>query len=158
MTERDMKIAACFRDERGELVVRDAEGAEHRDVRPQRLFPISDPEGYISLCDPQGREIAFLESIEALPPDARELVLHELRRCVFTPVITAISRSVPFGEYVRLFVETDRGPTDITVDTAEIYRLSNHRILLKDVNKIRYLIPDWRKLSSHSRRILDAYI
>lgn len=151
-------ITACFRDGQGRLVARDGAGAEHGDVRPVRLFPITDPDGYVSICDARGRELACIERLDALDADSREVVLDELRRCTFTPVILRITRSIPFGEYVRLFIDTDRGPTDMTVDTEEIYRLSDNRMLLKDVNGIRYLIPDWRKLNSHSRRILDAYL
>ena len=158
MSSNSTQITACFRDGQGMLIVRDAAGAEYRDVRPLRMFPITDPDGFISICDAQGRELVCIENIDALPLDSRELILHELKRCTFTPVILQIRRAIPFGEYVRLFVETDRGATDITVDSEEIYRLSDNRILLKDVNKIRYLIPDWRKMSSHSRRILDAYL
>lgn len=158
MNSCTVTVAACFLDEQGQLVVRDAAGSEHRGLRPVRLFPITDPDGSIAICDEQGRELACIERIEALPADSREVVAHELRRRTFTPVITRITRSIPFGEYVRLFIETDRGATDITVDTEDIYRLSDNRMLLKDVNGIRYLIPDWRKMSGHSRRILDAYL
>ncbi len=56
-------------------------------------------------------------------------------------MITRIKRSVPFGDHVRLFVKTDRGETDFTVDTEDIYRLSGNRILLKDMNGIRYPHP-----------------
>jgi len=158
MNSPSARITACFRDGHGFLVIRDSDGAEYRDVRPLRMFPITDPDGFISICDSEGRELVCIENIDGLPPDSRELILHELKRCTFTPVILQITKALPFGEYVRMFVETDRGATDITVDSEEIYRLSDNRILLKDVNKIRYLIPDWRKMSSHSRRILDAYL
>ncbi len=64
----------------------------------------------------------------------------------------------PFGDHVRLLIETDRGETDITVDTADIHRLAGHRILLKDINGIRYLIPNWHTLKPHDRRLLDVYL
>ena len=158
MNDAAPKVAACIRNAQGLLVITDDSGTEYLDVRPQRMFPITDPDGFISISDAQGKELFCIAGIEELPPESREIILHEMKRCMFTPSILQITGSIPFGEYVRFFVETDRGETDMTVDTGDIYRLSENRILMKDVNGIRYLIPDWRKMSSHSRRILDEYL
>ena len=54
------------RDAWGRLVLIDADGRRHVGVEPVRAFPISDPRGWISLCDIHGRELL---SIEPLPPD-----------------------------------------------------------------------------------------
>jgi len=151
-------ITGGLRDEQGRLVVTDDQGVRHEDVLPARMFPITDPEGWLSICDRQGRELFCIRGMEALPEKLRPLLQEELNRTMFTPVITGITKSLPFGDLVRLFITTDRGATDITVDTEEIYRLSGSRIMLKDVSGIRYLIPDWHALSSHSRRILDIYL
>jgi len=151
-------ITGGFRDERGRLVMTDDQGLQHEDVLPARMFPITDPEGWLSICDRQGRELFCIRGMEAVPEKLRAILREELNRTMFTPVITGIKTSLPFGDLVRLFITTDRGDTDITVDTEEIYRLSGNRILLKDVSGIRYLIPDWHSLSSSSRRILDIYL
>jgi len=151
-------IAVCFRDNRGRLIIRDSQGREYRDVRPVRMFPITDPEGWISICDSQRSELLCIESIEALPAESRHVLEEELNRCMFTPVIRRITRSEPLGDNVRLFIVTDRGATDIAVDAEDIYRLSGNRVLIKDVSGIRYLIPDWRKMSAPSRKILDLYL
>ena len=158
MNSPSAQITVCFRDDHGFLVVRDAGGAEYRDVRPLRMFPITDPDGLLSICDRQGRELFCIRSIEAVPAQLRPILQEELNRTMFTPMIKRIRGSVPFGDHVRLFITTDRGDTDITVDTEDIYRLSGNRILLKDVNGIRFLIPDWHAMSTQCRRILDVYL
>jgi hypothetical protein len=38
-------------------------------------------------------------------------------------------------------MKTNRGETDITVDSEDIYPLSGGCILMKDINGIRYLSP-----------------
>ncbi|MFC1835157.1 DUF1854 domain-containing protein [Thermodesulfobacteriota bacterium] len=151
-------IAVCFRDNRGRLILRDTQGREYRDVRPIRMFPITDPEGWISICDSQCSELLCIESIEAVPAESLHIFEKELNRCMFTPVIQQITRSVPVADNVRLFIVTDRGATDIAIDTEDIYRLSGNRVLIKDLSGIRYLIPDWHKMSAHSRKILDMYL
>jgi hypothetical protein len=139
-------ISVCFRDDRGRLILRSAEGVEYRDVMPIRMFPITDPE---LLC---------IESIEAVPADSRQTFREELNRYMFNPVIQQITRSVPEGNNVRLFIVTDRGSTDIVIDSEDIYRLSGKRILIKDLNGIRYLIPDWHQMNYRSRKTLDLYL
>jgi hypothetical protein len=151
-------ITDGFRDTQGRLIVTDDQGVQYVDVLPARLFPITDPDGWLAICDRQGRELFCIQSMEAVPASLRPIIQEELNRTMFTPMITRITRSVPFGDHVRLFVKTDRGDTDFTVDTEDIYRLSGNRILLKDVNGIRYLIPDWHKMSASSRKILDMYL
>jgi len=158
MPTTDRTIIAGSRDERGRLVVTDDQGVRYEDVLPARMFPITDPEGRLSICDRQGRELFCISAMKAVPEALRPLLQEELNRTMFTPVITGITKSLSFGDVVRLFITTDRGDIDITVDTEEIYRLTGSRILLKDVNGIRYLIPDWHSLSSASRRILDIYL
>ena len=151
-------IAVCFRDDRGRLILRDTHGREYSDIRPIRMFPISDPEGWISICDSRYNELLCIENIEAIPTESRHLFREELNRCMFTPLIREITQSAPVGHNVRLFIVTDRGATDIVVDTEDIYRLSENRILIKDLSGIRYLIPDWRQISAHTRKILDIYL
>ena len=151
-------ITACFRDHCGRMIIRDAQGREYRDIRLIRMFPITDPDGWISICDSQYSELLCIESIEAVPMESRHVFDEELNRCMFIPIIQQITRSISVGDNVRLFIVTDRGATDIVIDTEDIYRLSGNRILIKDLSGIRYLIPDWHKMSAHSRKILDIYL
>lgn len=151
-------ITAGFRDDQGRLVVSDDRGVQHVDVLPSRMFPLTDPDGWLTLRDRQGREMLCLRGMEAVAPALRPLIEEELNRLVFTPVITGIRRSLLFGDHVRLMIETDRGETDITVGTLDIHRLAGNRILLKDTHGIRYLIPDWHALKAHDRRLLDVYL
>lgn len=151
-------ITMCCRDDRGRLILMDDQGREYRDVRPIRMFPITDPEGWISICDSQLNELLCIESLEAVPAESRRIFKEELNRCMFTPLIQQITRLVPVGDDIHLFIVTDRGPTAITVNTEDIYRLSEHRILIKDVNGARYLIPNWNMMSPHSQKALNPYL
>ncbi len=150
-------IARCSRDHRGRLIVRDSQGREYTDVRPVRMFPVTDPNGPISVCDAEYNELITIESIEAVPGESRRMFEEELNRYMFTPVILQIAQAVPVGENIRFSVETDRGATDVVSNPEDMYRLSENRILIKDLNGIRYLIPDRHNLNVTSRKILDMY-
>ena len=154
----EQTITACFRDHLGRLILRDAEGREYEDVRPIRMFPITDPEGWIAICDSQCSELLCIESIEAVPAESRRVFEEELNRYMFTPVIRQITRAVTVGDTVRLCLVTDRGDTDITVNAEDIYRLTGNRVLIKDQSGIRYLIPDWHQMSPQSRKILAMHV
>ena len=156
--QESRSLTAGHRDEQGRLIVTDDRGVEHVDVLPARMFPLTDPDGWLTLRDRQGKELICLRGMAAVAPELRPLIEEELNRLVFTPVITGIRRTTPFGDHVRLFIETDRGETDITVAAADIHRLAGNRILLKDHHGIRYLIPDWHALDAQDRRLLDVYL
>ncbi|MDQ7785584.1 MAG: DUF1854 domain-containing protein, partial [Desulfomonilaceae bacterium] len=74
------------------LILRDTQGREYRDILLVRMFPITDPEGWISICDSQYNELLCIASIEAVPAESRHMFNEELNRRMFTPVIQQITR------------------------------------------------------------------
>jgi hypothetical protein len=147
------------RDEQSRLVVIDAAGRRHAPVEPIRAFPISEPQRWISLCDPNGREIAQIEDLNALPDDQRELLLEELARCEFVPVIHHIVSISSIAEPSEWSVVTDRGPTRFVLNSDEhVRRLGPERVLILDSHGLRYLIPNLKQLDPHSRRLLSRYL
>jgi hypothetical protein len=147
------------RDEQSRLVVIDAAGRRHAPVEPIRAFPISEPQRWISLCDPNGREIAQIKDLNALPDDQRELLLEELARCEFVPVIHHIVSISSIAEPSEWSVVTDRGPTRFVLNSDEhVRRLGPERVLILDSHGLRYLIPNLKQLDPHSRRLLSRYL
>jgi Domain of unknown function (DUF1854) len=147
------------RDDWGRLILIDEFGVRHEGVEPIRAFPISDPTRWISLCDPLGEELLQVELLEDLPPSTRQTLLEELSRREFLPVIKRIVRVATETTPAIWEVETDRGPTQFTLDGEEnVRRLGHDRALIIDARGIRYLIADAKTLDSHSRRILERYL
>jgi hypothetical protein len=56
------------RDSFGHLVLTDAEGERHAGVTPVRAFPLSAPGEGVSLVGSEGRELVWIDRVEALPP------------------------------------------------------------------------------------------
>jgi hypothetical protein len=143
----------------GRLVLLDEFGITHVGVEPVRAFPISDPGRWISLVDTEGQELLQVESLDDLTPTTRQILLDELSRREFLPVIQRIVKVTTETIPALWEVETDRGSTRFTLDGEEnVRRLGHSRALIIDAQGIRYLIADTKALDAHSRRILERYL
>lgn len=135
-----------------------AAGVRHDNLRPVRLFPLTEPRHWISLVDEKGREASCIDDLDALDPEQREIVEAALARRDFVPVvkrITAIKRATEGHDW---HVETDRGPTVFRIETDEsIQSLGGTRLVIFDKAGTRYLIPDVAALDHDSRRKLERY-
>lgn len=150
---------SLLKDERGQLTLLDVAGHRHENVEPIRAFPISDPEHWISLCDPNGREIVQIRDLAELSAEQRTLLLSELTRREFVPVIRRIESISSLAEPCEWFVETDRGPTSFVLNSDEhVRKLGQDRALILDSHGLRYLVPDAKQLDAHSRRLLSRYL
>jgi hypothetical protein len=124
-----------------------------------RAFPISDPHGVISICNSRGREIAYVESLDALPLETRQLLEGELARREFMPIIQRILNDPPHTEPTQWQVLTDRGTITFRLERdSDVRRYGEHRLLVVDSNGMHYQIPDLRQLDAHSRRVLDRLL
>lgn len=143
----------------GRLVLTDASGRRCADVLPVRAFPISDPRHSIALCDADGREILWIDDLDALPEPQRQLLEADLARRQLMPVVHRIVKVSTQTEPSEWEVETDRGRTRFLLkDEEDVKRLGGDRAMVVDAHGIRYLIPDTRVLDAVSRRILESYL
>lgn len=146
-------------DWRQRLVLIDADGELYEDVEPVRAFPLSDPGHSVSICNRDGREIVFIDSLDDLDPETREILEKELGRREFVPVILRILNTPPETEPSVWQVETDRGVTTFEVESEDsVHRREPAQVSIVDSRGIRYLIPDTRKLDAHSRRVLGRFL
>jgi hypothetical protein len=147
------------RDSRGHLVLIDAQGERYPDAAPVRAFPLSDPLHAISICDQNGKEIVYIDSLDELEPATRAIVEESLAKREFVPVILKILTMPPRTEPALWQVETDRGVTSFEVESEDsIYRREPRQVSIVDVRGIRYLIPDTKKLDQKSQRVLERFL
>ena len=143
----------------GRLVLIDAEGRRHVGVEPVRAFPFTDPGRWVSICDPDGSEVLFLEDLADVPAATRHTLEQELARREFVPVIRRIVRISAEAPPADWDVLTDRGPTRFTLDSdSDLRRLGPHRLLIADARGLRYQVPDLRALDASSRRLIERYL
>ncbi|MFV0283474.1 MAG: DUF1854 domain-containing protein [Castellaniella sp.] len=128
-------------------------------VTPIRSFPITAPDEHIALVGVQGQELASIEHLRALPTDARRLVEEDLAQREFRPEILRIRHASTWATPSHWDVETDRGPTRLTLKAEEdIRRLSATSLLIADAHGVQYLVRDMAALDKASRRILDHFL
>lgn len=145
-------------NESGRLVLTDADGVRHEDVRPARIFPLTEPQNWISIQNARGAELACIESPGALPESQRLALEAALEKRDFIPVIRAIHRISRAADGHDWQVTTDRGPTTFHVENDEnIQNLGGTRMVIIDDGNTRYLIPNTLKLDRDSRRKLERY-
>lgn len=147
------------RDAHGRLVLHAADGSTHVGVQPVRAFPLSEPDGAVSLVGPDGRERLWIERPAALPPAARTLLDAELARREFAPVIEQLLEVSTFSTPSTWRVRTDRGTTTLVLKGEEdIRRLGGAALLVTDSHGIGYRIADQRALDRRSRRLLERFL
>lgn len=146
-------------DDFGRLILELPDGSRHVGVNPVRAFPTSDPGRFIAFCDPHGRELLLLDSLEQLPPETRRVLEAELARREFQPVITRILEARAGSSQTDWRVETERGLATFATTTEEQVRsLGDHAVQFTDTHGIRYRIPDLRTLDPHSRQVLRRFL
>ena len=147
------------RDAFGKLVLTNAEGEEFAGVAPVRSFPVQAPTRGISLVRDGGKEVAWIDDLEAMPADIRSLVTEELDGREFMPEILSIKGVSSFATPSTWTVRTDRGDTEFVLKGEEdIRRLGAYSLLIADSHGIHFLIRDMFAIDKGSRKILDRFL
>ncbi len=145
----------CF----GKLVLTAIDGTVHTDVAPVRAFPIQAPDDGIALVANDGREVAWIDRLDSLPPELRTLLEEELAGREFMPEIQAINSVTSFATPCTWQVDTDRGATHFVLRGEEdIRRIGTATLLISDNHGIHFLIRDLHSLGKSSRKILDRFL
>lgn len=155
MTRLDFQLV---RDPFGRLVLT-LGGRSYNAIVPARSFPISARSKGIALLGADGVELVWIEALDELPENTRQLIEEELANREFIPEIRRITQVSSFATPSRWEVQTDRGNTTLVLKAEEdIRRLSASMLLIMDINSVQFLIRDMRLLDKASRRILDRFL
>jgi hypothetical protein len=147
------------RDAFGKLVLTNGEGEEFVGVAPVRSFPVQAPSKGISLVRDGGKEVAWIDDLDALPDDIRALVTEELDGREFMPEIRSIKGVSSYATPCTWTVQTDRGDTEFVLKGEEdIRRLGAYSLLIADSHGIHFLIRDMFAIDKGSRKILDRFL
>ena len=143
----------------GRLVFTGADGVAHENVEAVRAFPITAPQGSVSLVAENGDELAWIDSLESLSEPNRTLVQEKLAAREFMPEIRRIARVSTFATPSVWRVETDRGETDLELKAEEdIRRLAPPALLILDGRGVHFLIRDPQTLDAASRKFLERFM
>jgi hypothetical protein len=145
----------------GRLDYTGADGHAHEGVVPVRAFPIAAPNEGISIVSTEGKELAWIDHLDQLPPNERALVDDELASREFVPEIRQLLRVSTFSTPSTWDIETDRGPTQLVLKGEEdIRRLPGNRasLLITSGHGIVFLVRDLLAMDKHSKKLLERFL
>ncbi len=146
-------------DQRGRLVATDANGNRYTGLLPMRLFPMTDPENWISVFDEHGNEVCCLAAIAVLDKTSAQALRSALSASEFVPVIERVVQISSNDPPCRWEVETDHGNTEFIInDEKDLRRISQWSVLIVDARGVRYSVPDVRKLNAYGRRAIEWHV
>ncbi|HUD32684.1 cyanophycin metabolism-associated DUF1854 family protein [Variovorax sp. PvP013] len=147
------------RDAFGRIALIDAQGVRHEGIVPVRAFPLTGPDGGLSLVGADGRERAWIERIDQLPPALRELLDADLAARDFAPTLTRLHAVSSFGVPSTWTVSTDRGDTRFVLKAEEdIRRLEGGALLIASAQGLQFRVPDPKALDRASRKLLERFL
>lgn len=143
----------------GKLLVTLADGTQHVGALVARAFPIAAPDQVISILSAEGKELAWVEHLNDLPTQEREIVTQALQGREFMPEILRLDGVNSFSTPSIWHVQTNRGPAQLVLKGEEdIRRLSASRLIVADAHGVQFLIRDLPSLDRHTRKLLDRFL
>jgi hypothetical protein len=147
-------------NQNGFLQLKLSNGTIYESVECHPLFPLSDPEAYISISiqkDSNIEEIGIVRSLKELSVEQRALVAKEIQFRYFSPEILDIKKITSKYGVVQWEVMTDKGAKTFMVQDIKenIAIRDSGLIVITDIEKCRYQIRDYRKLPSKARIELE---
>jgi hypothetical protein len=134
------------------------DGSRHEDADLRRGFPLSAPREGVAVIAADGGELAWIESLDAVPPVVRAVIEDVLAAREFVPVIERID-AISEGRPAEWSVLTDRGRCRFEVaHPDDIARQPDGGLSITDTSGIRYRVSDPAALDPHSRRLLDRLL
>ncbi len=108
---------------------------------------------------PRPKEIGIIKDIQKMDPQSRKIAEEALEMMYFIPKITQINRIKSERGSYKWTVETDRGEREFDIRHREDIRvIESNRVIVKDVDGNRFEIPNYSRLDSHSRSMLERYM
>jgi len=150
----------CWQFANDRLQLRAQAEEDWKDVGIYRLFPLSDPEAWLSVVAKDNKEIGIIRELHGWPYEPLALIREELNRRYLVPQILRIISCRDLFDFSIWEAETDRGPIKFNVRRQQenIQRPLPHRVTLIDTEGNRYDIADINDLDDESRRMLEERI
>lgn len=132
-------------------------------VQVYRVFPFTNPEGYISIREPdeKAKEIGMIRDLRKdVSSETREMLEEQMRLRYFTPVIEKIIDIKDEYGFAYFNVLTDHGACRFTIHMggSSVVYLSDTRLMITDLDGNRFEIPNITHLTTHELRKLDLFL
>ncbi|MBQ7335335.1 MAG: DUF1854 domain-containing protein [Clostridia bacterium] len=125
-----------------------------------RQFPFELQWEFISVLDEEQQEIGIIRNVELFEGPMRQMIVDELNRRYYSPVIERIISVKERYGFSYWKVQTAEGEVSFTLhDTyRSMVRAGETRVILVDVNGNRFEIPDTGALDRKSYKKIELYL
>ena len=149
-----------------ELIYADGKTEYFERIVPVRAFPITDPYAFISIREPdtreggKGAEIGMISKLADFGEDTERLIMEELDRRYFTPVIEKIYNVKEKFGYLYFDVLTSSGKVSFVMNnpSSNIRVLEDKRSLIYDIDGNCFEIPEVEKMDKASFKKIEIYL
>jgi len=137
---------------------------EYKRISLRRALPLGDPRSYISVADPENKEIGIIHNLSDLAEDQMQIVLDELDSRYYCPeVYEILSIKDKLGYvYMEMVIGGKSGKTNKTCAVKDVNRnirmLKGDRLIIFDVDGNRYIVPSLDGLDKKSLKQLEPYL
>jgi len=151
---------AVFARTAGGFISLEFGGEKHERVGIFRSFPLDYPEEYLTVKNPENKEIGIIERLRDFDEATIEICRAELFRRYFIPVIFKINSFKEKYGSAHVDLNTDIGDVQIVIADMNhnIVGLEGGQVFITDASGNRYLVPDIEKLDKRSQRYLEVYL
>lgn len=142
----------------------DSEGiVNHYDrVGVYRTFPMSDPDIFISIREPdeKAREIGVVKDLKEIDKETAELLREQLNLRYFVPQIERVIDIKSEYGYAYFDVVTDFGKCRFAIHMSGggVVHLTDTRIMITDIDGNRFEIKDVSKLTPSELKKIDLFL
>jgi len=135
-------------------------------VIPLRGFPITDPEQFISVREPdtkekgRGAEIGLIYDMKDFDEETQKLIRDELDRHYFTPELLKITSVKEKFGYLYFEAESSAGHTSFVVSNpySNFRTFEDDRLFIYDIDGNCFQITDPAKLDKASFKRIEIYL
>ncbi len=129
-------------------------------VKLIRTYPYSLTDEYICVHDLDDNEIGIIRDLKELDQNSKESAEKELENRYYCPTVTAVkSVKERMGHfYFQTVVDGKEKNFTVRDITRNMRFASDDTLLIFDMDGNRYIIPEFEKIESKSKRLLEPYL
>jgi len=157
------KENAEFARTEGGFVSLKIEDEEYPRIQVVRSFPFTEPDAYISIRQPdeKAKEIGIIRDLNTdVDEDTAKMLREQMAVRYFTPKIERIYNIRDEYGFAYFDVLTDHGRCKFAIHMGRgsVVNLSDTRLMITDLDKNRFEIPDIRTLTPIELKKLDLFL
>ena len=161
---------ARFYRSAGDLISLDLIGENGKEyferIVPVRAFPITEPDEYISIREPdtrergKGQEIGLIRKLSDFDTETVKLINEELDRRYFTPVVQKLNGLKEKFGYYYFDAQTSAGKINFVMNNpySNFRTLEDGRVFMYDIDGNCFEILDPYKLDKQSLKLIEIFL